>query len=635
MGKNSNEAFKKFREGKDRHIDFSSNSIEEYNLSIKLKELKNILKTSKDTAPGGDELPYIMIRQLSEESLKYLLDFYNLIFREHIFPESWKEAIIIPILKVGKDATKCDSYRPIALISCLSKILEKILNKRLMWYLEKHNLINKSQCGFRKGRGTTDHLTRLTSDIQEALVNNEYHISVFLDLMKAYDTVWKQVILEQLQKFNMKGHLACYIQNFLQDRSIKVKVGNCFSEIYDLDLGVPQGSSISVTLFLIAINTIFDYIPSKLEMSLFVDDCRFSIRTKMISKDTEKELQNILNILETWASKTGFKFAEGKSEILICTRKICPHNKPPNLNLFIDKLKLKVVTEKKFLGVWFDWRMLWNIQLQHLKDKSIRDTGLLKTLAFSKTKTDTKMLLRIYQTMLLPKLDYGCLAYGTATTNKIGKYLDPIHHNALRLCLGAFRTTAKESLYAESNLHSLFYRRKILRIKYYARTLTINKDNTVCNLSDRRRDQLFRNSKRFETPAMTIRFDMAELGIKFPPICEQKVSKIPPWIMPNIEVCFDMQKVPKNSSSSPEILAEFWKHKHTSDIDIYTDGSKTRTGVGAGIAILNNQLQNQVGAKHFSKAKKSLNGKANILSAELTAISVALDYFEKLSNNES
>ena len=126
-----------------------------------------------------------------------------------------------------------------------------------MWYLEKHKLINKSQCGFRKGRGTTDHLTRLTSDILEALVNNQYHISIFLDLEKAYDSIWKQVILNQLKKFNIKGHLPFYIQNFLNQRSIKVKVGNTFSEKLFLDLGVPQGSSISVTLFLIAINTLY------------------------------------------------------------------------------------------------------------------------------------------------------------------------------------------------------------------------------------------------------------------------------------------------------------------------------------------------------------------------------------------
>jgi ribonuclease HI len=93
-----------------------------------------------------------------------------------------------------------------------------------------------------------------------------------------------------------------------------------------------------------------------------------------------------------------------------------------------------------------------------------------------------------------------------------------------------------------------------------------------------------------------------------------------------------MQKFPKKSSPSQEIIAEFWKHKHTSDIDIYTDGSRTKTGVGAGIAICNNQRQRQAGVKQFTEAKKPLNIKANILSAELTAISIALDYFSKLCN---
>ena len=238
-----------------------------------IPELKNILKNTGDTSPGIDGIPYIMIRQLSEENLKYILQFYHRIFLKHEFPQKWKEAVIIPILKPGKDSTRCSSYRPIALISCLSKILEKILNKRLMWYLEKHNLIDKSQCGFRQGRSTTDHTTRLTSDIQEALVNNEYHISIFLDLEKAYDSVWKQVILNQLLKFDIKGHLAFYIKSFLEHRSIRVKVGNFLSQTFLLDLGVPQGSSISVTLFLIAINTILDFIPKHLQKSLFVDDC--------------------------------------------------------------------------------------------------------------------------------------------------------------------------------------------------------------------------------------------------------------------------------------------------------------------------------------------------------------------------
>ena len=134
-GKNSSEAFKKYRAGKDKNINFENTErTSEINLSIKISELKNILKTSRDTAPGEDGIPYIMIRQLSQESQKYLLDFYNYIFLNDTFPEKWKESVIIPILKPGKDSTEASSYRPIALISCLSKILEKILNKRLMWY---------------------------------------------------------------------------------------------------------------------------------------------------------------------------------------------------------------------------------------------------------------------------------------------------------------------------------------------------------------------------------------------------------------------------------------------------------------------------------------------------------------------
>ena len=615
-GQNSSEAFKNFRENNQNYLDFNTNTTKVYNLGIKITELKNILKKSKDTSPGMDGIPYIMIRQLPEDSLKYILDFYNRIFLKHEFPEKWKAAVIIPILKPGKDSTKCSSYRPIALISCLSKILEKILNKRLMWYLEKNKLIDKSQCGFRQGRSTTDHTTRLTSDIQEALVNNEYHISIFLDLEKAYDTVWKQVILNQLLKFDIKGHLAFYIKNFLEHRSIKVKVGNYFSENFLLDLGVPQGSSISVTLFLIAVNTILDFIPGNIQKSLFVDDCRISLRAKFLDQKTKDRLQSILNNLEKWASQTGFKFAEGKSELLICTRKI--PKTTPNLGLFLDNKKLKIVTEKKFLGVWFDWRMTWKTHINNVRSDCMRALKLLKTIAFSKNKTDTKMLLRIYKTMILPKLEYGCLAYGTASVNNL-KILDPIHHQALRICLGAFHTTPIKSLYVETNLHSLSYRRKILGIKYYARTLTIPKQNTICNLYDTRRDELFRDSKRFETVAIKIRLDMKELDIHFPPILEQHLSVIPPWIIPVTKTCFDMEKFPKNEIPSAEIVSEFLKHKHNSDIDIYTDGSKTELGVGSGLAVYRTPNSRP------KLACKPQSSKATILSAELKAISYSLD----------
>ena len=630
-GKNSSEAFKKHRQEKDRKINFAPKNTErtpEYNLSIKMSELKQILKTSRDTAPGEDGIPYIMIRQLSQVSIQYLLDFYNHIYTNDTFPKKWKEAVIIPILKPGKDSMDASSYRPIALISCLSKILEKILNKRLMWYLEKNNLIDKTQCGYRPGRSAPDHLVRLTSDMQEAFVNKKYHISIFLDIEKAYDTCWKQVVLDQLLKFNINGHLAYYIQNFLEERTIIVKVNNTFSEKYKLDLGVPQGSSISCTLFLLAINTILEYIPPDFQKSLFVDDCRISTTSDLLGTKLKDKLQTLLHNLERWSSRTGFKFAKGKTEILICDRKIPADIR--NINLTLNGHKVKSVGEKKFLGLWFDHRMIWNTHITYLKNECSKKLNLLKTLAFSKTKTDTAFLLRIYKSLILPKLDYGCQAYGTAS-NHILKKLNPIHNQALRLCLGAFNTTPILSLEIESNLHSLDYRRKILGIKYFARTQTIDQDKTICNLQDKRRTNLFQNSLRYKSVAIKTLDDMRELNIELPKnIYKLNTPLLAPWIEPKINFCFHMENYPKKQTSIPEIKSHFLSHKHDSNIDIYTDGSKTgNQKVGAGLAIL---LENDKPQGIFTEMGQKLCNKATILTAELQAISKGLTVFNGLNN---
>ena len=106
--------------------------------------------------------------------------------------------------------------------------------------------------------------------------------------------------------------------------------------------------------------------------------------------------------------QTGFKFAKGKTELLICNRKIPAQIQ--NIDLHLDGHKIKSVESKKFLGLWFDHRLSWKTHITYLKTECNKTLNLLKTISFSKTKTDTKMLLRIYKSLLLPKLDYGCQA---------------------------------------------------------------------------------------------------------------------------------------------------------------------------------------------------------------------------------
>jgi ribonuclease HI len=142
---------------------------------------------------------------------------------------------------------------------------------------------------------------------------------------------------------------------------------------------------------------------------------------------------------------------------------------------------------------------------------------------------------------------------------------------------------------------------------------------------------MFRNSLRYETLAMKIRYDMKELNIgDFPPILEQNVPKTPPWIIPKTEVCFHMENFPKNITPTSQIKAEFLKHKHNSKIDLYTDGSKTNnTAVGAGIALC---LEINKPQNIFNQNGIALNSKSSILSAELKAISIGLDVIAKTSD---
>nr|XP_012148622.1 PREDICTED: uncharacterized protein LOC105663561 [Megachile rotundata] len=128
---------------------------------------------------------------------------YNCIWLNGVFPDKWQEAIVVPILKPGKNKLQVDSYRPIALTCCLCKLLEKILCKRLRWYLVVNNLLERNQNGFRQHCSTIDSLTMLDTNICEAFLKKRHLVAICLDIEKAYDMVWRHRIIQQLQKWNI------------------------------------------------------------------------------------------------------------------------------------------------------------------------------------------------------------------------------------------------------------------------------------------------------------------------------------------------------------------------------------------------------------------------------------------------
>ncbi len=183
--------------------------------------------------------------------------------------------------------------------------MEKMINTRLVWHLEAKGLVPPHQFGFRKNRSTLDPLLRLTNQIQQGFAKQGQTIGVFFDLEKAYDTTWRCGIIKQLYKMGIRGSMMNFIQSFLTDRFIKVRVGNALSQPFVQEEGVPQGSVLSVTLFSVAINNILEEISPPVKCSLFVDDLAIYC-TSDTAFSACHYLQKSINKISKWADENGF-----------------------------------------------------------------------------------------------------------------------------------------------------------------------------------------------------------------------------------------------------------------------------------------------------------------------------------------
>ena len=122
------------------HLDFDTDNSENYNVLFTIRELCDALKKSHNPATGPDETHYQLLKHLPRDSLMVLLDIFNYIWASGEIPKCWKEAIVIHIPKPGKDLKNPSNYRPISLTSCLCKTMERMVNTRLVWFLEKNKI---------------------------------------------------------------------------------------------------------------------------------------------------------------------------------------------------------------------------------------------------------------------------------------------------------------------------------------------------------------------------------------------------------------------------------------------------------------------------------------------------------------
>ena len=209
---------------------FVSSNDELYNGTFTLDELKRSIFLCGNTSIGPDKLHYAFFKHLSDSQLTEVLHLINYVWCAERLPDEWKHSIMIPILKPGKPSDQPDSYRPIQLTSCFSKIMERMVARRLSWYLEQTGILSNLQCAFRKGRNTTDHLLRLESEVRRGYFYNKYTLAVFLDLKNAYNLTSKVALLTKMYNMGFRGRLMHFVRSYLDGRTFQVRSG-CLSDM--------------------------------------------------------------------------------------------------------------------------------------------------------------------------------------------------------------------------------------------------------------------------------------------------------------------------------------------------------------------------------------------------------------------
>ena len=236
-----------------------------------MRDLRRSIMKTKPRAPGPDGIHNNLLKHLPEDTLKILKEILNKIWTSADFPHQWRAATVIPIPKPNKDHTDPLSYRPIALTSCLCKVLERMINTRFIWYLEKSGILDRSQCGFRKHRSTTDHLVSLERYLRDAFAQRQQAVGLFFDLEKAYETTWQYGIIQDLHRIGLRGRLPVFVSEYLRDRRIRVRIGTTLSDEFYPEEGVPTGGVLAGTCFGLKINEL----PSCIAKDIFKALCRW------------------------------------------------------------------------------------------------------------------------------------------------------------------------------------------------------------------------------------------------------------------------------------------------------------------------------------------------------------------------
>ena len=354
---------------------------------------------------GFDNISNKLLKSLKDRLLEPLELIFNQYLNSGIFPDLMKLGDVVPLYK-SKERYLTTNYRPISLLTTLSKILEKIMYKRTYNFLTGTNQIYSGQYGFRNKHSTENAISELLGRIIKGLEHNRHTISVFLDLSKAFDTLNHRILLDKLERYGIRGIALEWFHSYLLNRKLRCKYtpessrGTEYSDYYDISYGTPQGSCLGPLLFLVFTNDLHMIIENG-QCLLFADDTTL-YQSHQNLQYLKWNIQEDLKTVMDWFKANQLTLNLDKTVCLLFS----PNNKTQEKTLELDNMQVKSEEYTKFLGLWIDKCLNWNKHVNTITIKLKQNTNMLRVGNKFLTKHTKKL---IYHSHILSHLTNGLL----------------------------------------------------------------------------------------------------------------------------------------------------------------------------------------------------------------------------------
>lgn len=429
------------------------------------------LKNSRCCDVDGLEIrPVKHVIHVISPILEYII---NLIFSLGTFPSRLQIAKVSIIFK-GGDKNSMTNYRPISILPVFSKVIEKLLHKRIVSFLTKHHIMTPFQFGFTKQRSTETALLMQKEIILDAFEKEIYTLGIFVDFSKAFDRINHITLIKKLEHYGFRGNFISVIKTYLKYRQQKVDINGYASSFKKLSHGVPQGSILGPLLFNLYVNDLTN-IDNNTTFIIYADDTSLFFKDCDLHKLVDKA-NSVLKLLHIWSIRNSLIINTSKTKSVLFR----PINKPVNcdLSLVIGSESIRIEPIVKTLGVFFHENMLWKDQAEFVHAKLSRTVGILSRLRFL---LPQKIKLLLYNSLFLSTLSYCYLVWGTTSEKNLGR-IYRLQKKAVRIITGVPRDEHSKPIFEALNLQPMPEIYNTILMKRY-RTSLKNHDSFLTDLA--------------------------------------------------------------------------------------------------------------------------------------------------------